>query len=139
MGREAGAPRGRVATLSNPLPYGAFAVSRETPRESCTNGEQERYEMETNQVSWPVSAIIRHGRRGAIAHLVAVLSVGLLVGASRGMAPRPEGIHVEFSQLNWMGLNKAVRFPASRVGEVEFSFDSAAAGLLVGDGVFANI
>lgn len=91
--------------------------------------------METNQGSRPFSAITR---RGAIA-LVAVLSVGLLVGAGRGAAPRPEGIQVEFSQLNWGGDAKAFRFPQSRVGAVEFSFDSGATELLVEKGAYANI
>lgn len=78
-------------------------------------------------------------RRSVIALLVAILSVGLLAGASSDSAMRPDGIYVNFLQLNWLGLNKTVRFPASRVGVAELSFDSAAADLLVGDGVYVNI
>ena len=49
-------------------------------------------------------------RRSVIALLVAILSFGLLVGASGGSAPKPDGIYVQFLQLNWLGLNKTVRF-----------------------------
>ncbi|HEY0511978.1 MAG TPA: hypothetical protein VGH73_08740 [Thermoanaerobaculia bacterium] len=77
-------------------------------------------------------------RRVVIGLVLAVLSFGSLIGASRP-APQDEGIQVRFRQLNWLGLGKTVRFPASRVATAELSFNSSATDKLVGQGSFVNL
>lgn len=78
-------------------------------------------------------------RRVLIALFLTVASVGSLVGATLRTPQDIDGIEVTFQQLNWRGPEKTIRFPNSRVGVAELSFDTAAADLLVDRGSFVNL
>ncbi|HEX2212718.1 MAG TPA: hypothetical protein VHH12_04525 [Mycobacterium sp.] len=78
-------------------------------------------------------------RRVLIALALAVVSMGTLVGATLRQPQDLDGIEVSFQQLNWRGPEKTIRFPNSRVGMAELSFDSAAADVLIDRGSFVNL